>query len=153
MKLSVLAVGRVRDGSCRALCDEYVRRVGRYGRFEVLEVRDARGESRDRAQTIEGERLLAKLPTSVRAVTLDERGKTLTSRELAAWLGRHRDAGLGELRLVVGGAWGLSAGVKARADESIRLSSMTFPHEIARVVLLEQLYRAWTLLRGEPYHH
>lgn len=153
MRLSLLSVGRLRDPACRDLCDEYAGRIARYGRFERIEVRDARGETRERALAVESERLLGKLGGGLRAVTLDERGRTFTSRQLADWLDRHRSSGISELRFVVGGAWGLGDGVKARADESIRLSSLTFPHELARVVLLEQLYRAWTLLRGEPYHH
>ena len=86
-------------------------------------------------------------------MSLDERGRTLTSQELAEWLAARQQDATRDVRLVVGGPYGLSQAVRARCSESIRLSSMTLPHELARVVLLEQLYRAWTILRREPYHH
>lgn len=153
MKITLAAVGQVRDRSCRALCDEYVRRIRRYGPLAVVEVKEGRGLAAARAREVEGQRLLDKLPPGARAVSLDEHGRTLTSEELARWLdARQRDA-TRDLRLVVGGPYGLSEPVLRRCDESIRLSSMTLPHELARVVLLEQLYRAWTILRREPYHH
>ncbi|MCP4870399.1 MAG: 23S rRNA (pseudouridine(1915)-N(3))-methyltransferase RlmH [Proteobacteria bacterium] len=147
--MKLVAVGRVRDRSFAASCDDYTRRIGRYGPFETFVVKEARGEPRARAQTIEGERLLGKLPRGCRTVVLDEHGRDLTTMQLSQLLdARHRD-----LRFVIGGAWGLSDAVKARADDTIRLSSMTLPHELARVVLLEQLYRAWTIIRREPYHN
>jgi 23S rRNA (pseudouridine1915-N3)-methyltransferase len=153
LKTSVVAVGRLRDAHCAGLCDDYAGRIRRFGPLDLVEVKEARGLPRERAIEQEGERILARLPAGCRAVSLDERGRTLTSEQLAKWLAdRQRDA-TRDLRFVVGGAWGLSGGVKARCQESIRLSSMTLPHELARVLLLEQLYRAWTILRGAPYHH
>jgi 23S rRNA (pseudouridine1915-N3)-methyltransferase len=147
--VKLIAVGRVRDRSFAASCDDYARRIARYGPFETLEVKEARGESAARARPIEAARLLGKLPAGCRVVTLDEHGRALTSVQLSQLLdARHPD-----LRFVIGGAWGLGDAVKKRADDSIRLSSMTLPHELARVVLLEQLYRAWTILRREPYHN
>lgn len=147
--MKLVAVGRVRDRSFAASCDDYARRVARYGPFETLTVKEARGEPSARARQIEAERLLAKLPRSCRTVVLDERGRDLTTVQLSQLIdARHPD-----LRFVIGGAWGLGEEVKERADEVIRLSSMTLPHELARVVLLEQLYRAWTILRREPYHN
>jgi len=147
--VKLVAVGRVRDRSFAASCDDYAGRIGRYGPFEILEVKEARGEPPPRARAIEGERLLGRLPAGCRTIVLDERGDTLTTRELSR-LVDERDK---DLRFVIGGAWGLADAVKQRADRSIRLSSMTLPHELARVVLLEQLYRAWTILRREPYHN
>lgn len=153
MKIALTAVGQVRDRRCRDLCDDYAGRIRRYGPFDVVEVKEGRGLAADRARQVEGERLLARIPAGARAVSLDERGRTLTSEQLARWLAeRQRDA-TRDLRLVVGGPYGLSEAVLRRCDESIRLSSMTLPHELARVVLFEQLYRAWTILRREPYHH
>ena len=153
MKITVAAVGQLRDRRCRDLCDDNARRIRRYGPLDVVEVREGRGLPRQRAREVEGERLLSRLPSGARAVSLDERGRTLTSEQLARWLeARQRDA-TRDIRLVVGGPFGLSEAVMDRCDESIRLSSMTLPHELARVLLLEQLYRAWTILRREPYHH
>lgn len=153
MKLSVVAVGRLRDARCAELCDDYGRRIARYTSYEMLEVKEARGEPPARSLQVEGDRLLAKLPTTAWCVSLDERGRTLTSTQLASWLDQRLQGATRDVRFVVGGAWGTSPEVKARCKESFRLSSMTLPHELARVVLVEQLYRAWTILRREPYHH
>lgn len=153
MKITLAAVGQVRDARCRGLCDDYARRIRRYGPLDVAEVKEGRGLPATRAREVEGERLLARLPAGARAVSLDERGRTLTSEQLACWLAARQQDATRELRFVVGGPFGLSQAVLGRCDESIRLSSMTLPHELARVVLLEQLYRAWTILRREPYHH
>jgi 23S rRNA (pseudouridine1915-N3)-methyltransferase len=153
MKLHVLAVGRVRDVHLRALCDEFDGRLRRFLPGDVLEVRDARTRDPARARQEEGERLLGKLPPGCLAVALDEGGRERTSVGLAEWLQARQDEGLGELRFVIGGAWGLSDDVKARCRGKLRLSAMTLTHEMARLVLLEQLYRAASIQRGLPYHH
>ena len=152
MRLRVLAVGRDRSGLYRPALEEYARRLGRYARFEVVEVPEARRHAgTPRARDEEGEAILARLRDGERVVALDERGREPTSEELArrlaAWLAGGRD-----LALVVGGADGLAEAVKARADESLSLSRLTLAHRLALLVLLEQLYRAFTILRGEPYH-
>ncbi len=152
MRIRVLAVGRDRSGLYRPALEEYARRLGRYARFEVVEVPEARRHAgTPRAREEEGEAILARLRDGERVVALDERGREPTSEELArrlgAWLAGGRD-----LALVVGGADGLAEAVKARADESLSLSRLTLAHRLARLVLLEQLYRAFTILRGEPYH-
>ncbi|HEY6105431.1 MAG TPA: 23S rRNA (pseudouridine(1915)-N(3))-methyltransferase RlmH [Anaeromyxobacteraceae bacterium] len=152
MRIRVLAVGRDRSGLYRPALEEYARRLGRYARFEVVEVPEARRHAgTPRARDEEGEAILARLRDGERVVALDERGKEPSSEELArrlgAWLAGGRD-----LALVVGGADGLAEAVKARADESLSLSRLTLAHRLARLVLLEQLYRAFTILRGEPYH-
>ena len=152
MKIRVLAVGRDRSGLYRPALEEYARRLGRYARFEVVEVPEARRHAgTPRAREEEGEAILARLRDGERVVALDERGREPTSEELArrlgAWLAGGRD-----LALVVGGADGLAEAVKGRADESLSLSRLTLAHRLARLVLLEQLYRAFTILRGEPYH-
>jgi 23S rRNA (pseudouridine1915-N3)-methyltransferase len=145
-------VGRDRSGLYRPALEEYARRLGRYARFEVVEVPEARRHAgTPRARDEEGQAILARLRDGERVVALDERGREPSSEELArrlgAWLAGGRD-----LALVVGGADGLAEAVKARADESLSLSRLTLAHRLARLVLLEQLYRAFTILRGEPYH-
>ncbi len=152
MRLRVLAVGRDRSGLYRPALEEYARRLERYARFEVVEVPEARRHAgTPRARDEEGEAILARLRDGERVVALDERGREPSSEELArrlaAWLAEGRD-----LALVVGGADGLAEAVRARADESLSLSRLTLAHRLARLVLLEQLYRAFTILRGEPYH-
>ena len=102
---------------------------------------------------VEAERIVSKLPSTCLAVALDEGGRRLSSVDFARWIeARSRDA-VRDLRFVVGGAHGLGDAVRKRCSESIRLSDMTLPHELARLLFLEQYYRAWTILRREPYHH
>jgi len=153
MKTSLVAVGRVRDANYKALCAEYGGRIARFAPFEVKEVKEGRGLEGLRAARAEAPGILKYLPRGVWAVSLDERGRQMTSVELARWLEKLRDRGTRELTFVVGGAWGLDPTITTRCDESLRLSSMTLPHELARVVLLEQYYRAWTILRRLPYHN
>ena len=153
MKLCVVVVGRLRDPSHKALCADYARRLSRLCTFSMIEVKDVRGTSAARAPLAEAERLLPKLPSTSHNVALDERGRDLSSEQLAAWLQSLADSGTRELRLVVGGPYGLAEVVRAHCVDSLRLSSMTLPHELARTVLLEQLYRAHTILAGRPYHN
>ena len=152
MKLALVAVGKVRDRGLARLADDYAGRIGRFVPFRTHEVRDARDRSVHEVKRLEGERLLARLPPSCRAVSLDERGRDLTSAQVAEQLDTWSRNGVREVWFVVGGPDGLAAPVLERCQDSWRLSSMTLPHEVARVVLLEQLYRGWTILRGLPYH-
>lgn len=152
MKISLVAVGRLKDKHASALCADYSGRIARYTPWDIVEVKDARGESPARAPHIEADRLLSKLPPGARVVTLDEHGTQRTSVEFSRWLAEQQRGGQ-ELHFVLGGPWGLGDAVKERAAESLRLSDMTLPHELARVVFLEQLYRAFTILRGSKYHH
>ncbi len=152
MKLRVLAVGRDRSGLYAPAVDEYASRLSRYVKFELTEVPEARKlAGTPRAREEEGAALLAKLGPKEHAVALDERGEQLTSvafaDRLRRWLERSQD-----VTLVVGGSDGLAPEVLAHAREKLALSRFTLPHRLARLVLVEQLYRAFTILRGEPYH-
>ena len=152
MRLRVLCVGRDRSGLYAPAVEEYAGRLSRLARFELAEVPEARKlAGTPRAREEEGAALLSRLGPRERVVALDERGEELTSRELAErlrrWLERAQD-----LTLLVGGSDGLAPEVLDRADERLALSRMTLPHRLARLVLVEQLYRAMTILRGEPYH-
>ncbi len=152
MKLAVVAVGKVRDKGLARLADDYAARIARFGPFAVHEVKDGRGKGSDRVKRLEGDRLLEKLPAGARVIVLDERGEDLTSEEISRRLDRWAGRGVRDVRFVVGGPDGFDDRVRDRADAAWRLSSLTLPHEVARVVLLEQLYRGWTILRGIPYH-
>lgn len=152
MKIRIVAVGKDRSGLYAPAVEEYARRIARYARFEVVEVPEARRHAGTaRAKDEEGESLLAKVGDRERLVALDERGDEETSvafaRRVARWLERGQD-----VALVIGGSDGLAEAVKARAAETIALSRMTLAHRLARLVLAEQLYRAFTILRNEPYH-
>jgi len=152
VKLRLLAIGKDRSGLYAPAVEEYAKRLARYVRFELVELPEARKHAgTPRAKEEEGAALLARLDPREHVVALDERGKEYTSVELArrveAWQGQGRD-----VALLVGGSDGLAPEVLARAQEKLSLSRFTLAHRLARLVLVEQLYRAMTILRGEPYH-
>lgn len=154
MKVSVVVVGRVR-GELAAAVEEFETRAARYWKLEVVEV--SAGASRGNAtaeevMAAEGERLLARLPEGAEMVLLDRAGKGMGSRDLARLLNRHAVHGTPGVAFLVGGAHGVAPVVRQRARRVLSLSPMTFPHEFARLLLAEQLYRAGTIVRGEPYH-
>ncbi len=138
MRYEVVAVGRVKAAALRAACDEYLGRLRRYARVEEREVKDEA-------------RLPAAIPAEARLVAVSRTGEPWSSTELADWTGRWDQDGR-DVALVIGGAGGLPGGLVARAERVWSLSALTFPHELARVIVLEQLYRAFTIRRGEPYH-
>jgi 23S rRNA (pseudouridine1915-N3)-methyltransferase len=147
----LLAVGRLRP-AYRALCDEYLRRIGRYGPITEREVREAsRVATPALRRREEAARILDAVPDRARVVALDRTGTAWSSEELARRLGRWREEGL-DTCLVIGGDWGLDPELVAGARYRWSLGPLTLPHELARVVTLEQWYRAWTIIRGEPYH-
>ncbi len=138
MQYRVVAVGRMKDAALRTACDEYLDRLRHYTRVEEREVKDEA-------------RLLGAVPDGSRLVALAERGESCTSDQLAEWTARWEREGR-EVTIALGGADGLPDPVLARAERLWSLSRLTFPHELARVILYEQLYRAYTIRRGEPYH-
>jgi 23S rRNA (pseudouridine1915-N3)-methyltransferase len=152
MRIRIVAVGKDRSGLYAPAVEEYAKRLARHARFEVVEVPEARKlAGTTRAKEEEGEALLAKLDPRERVVLLDERGQEPSSVELARRLEKWL-AGGKDLAFVIGGSDGHGEAVRARADETLSLSRLTLAHRLARVVLAEQLYRAFTIVRGEPYH-
>jgi len=152
VKIRLLAVGKDRSGLYAPAVEEYAGRLVRYVKFELVELPEARKHAGTaQAKEEEGETILAKLKPGERLVILDERGDEPTSVELAKRVGKWLTLAQ-DVALVIGGSDGLSAAVRARAQETLALSRMTLAHRLARLVLLEQLYRAMTILRGEPYH-
>jgi 23S rRNA (pseudouridine1915-N3)-methyltransferase len=153
VRLVVAAVGKPRDRHLAAAIEEYETRAARYWPLVVAEVREAsgRGVSASDARRREGERLLERVPAGALVVACDERGDRLTSAEFATLLTSTRDAAR-DVAFVVGGAYGLDDAVRRTASRSLQLAPWTLPHELARLVLAEQLYRAGTIARGEPYH-
>ena len=155
MRIRVLTVGKPRDRAVRDLCDRYVKRCLPTFRVEWDSVPqgDPQGSRRpSRAVAAEGDRLLRRIDRSDVNVALDERGRPRSSRDLAGWLGDLRDQGR-SVCLIVGGAHGLAGEVLDACPVRLSLSSMTLPHELALLLLVEQVYRAKTILAGEPYHH
>ena len=151
--MSVVVVGRPKQGGMADAIAEYETRAARYWPLETHEVREATGRARPVAEAVaeEGERLLARVPASARLIACDPGGVSLDSRAFATLLASARDAAE-DLAFVIGGAHGLAPEVLARASRRLSLAPFTLPHELARLVLAEQLYRAGTIVRGEPYH-
>ncbi|MEO1577136.1 MAG: 23S rRNA (pseudouridine(1915)-N(3))-methyltransferase RlmH [Pseudomonadota bacterium] len=151
MQIRICAVGRLRTGPERAMIEDYAQRFDRTGRglglgpLDIIEVEAKKGLT-------EGDALMRVLPTGAPVCALDERGKTLTSPEFATLLARWRDQGNSAAAFVIGGADGLEDAVRGRADVTLSLGNMVWPHMLARVMLSEQLYRAASILAGSPYH-
>ena len=152
MRLRIVAVGRDRSGLYAPAVEEYARRIARYARFELVEVPEARKHAgTPQAREEEAAAILARLDARERVVALDERGAEETSVAFANRVGRWLQGGR-DVALVIGGSDGLAPAILARAEERLALSQLTLAHRLARLVLAEQLYRAFTILRGEPYH-
>lgn len=158
MSISIIAVGRMKEKPYRAMADEYLKRLGRYGRFEEIELPDlpepvsASPALEEQVRIREGEAILQKVRPGDHVIALTIPGKTRSSPELAKHLEDLKVRGASRLVFVIGGSLGLSAQVLARADEELSMSPMTFPHQLARVMLLEQLYRCMKITAGERYH-
>jgi len=153
VRLVVAVVGKPRDRHLAAAIEDYETRAARYWPLEVAEVREASGRGVSPADTKrrEGQRLLERVPEGALLLACDERGDRLTSPEFAALLVKTRDSAR-DVAFIVGGAYGLDDAVRSAAARSLQLAPWTLPHELARLVLAEQLYRAGTIARGEPYH-
>ena len=153
MRLIVAAVGAPRDPALAAAIREYESRAARYWPLDVREVKaeSARGATPAVVMEREGERLLAAIPAGAQAVACDAGGAAMTSEQFADWLQRERESAR-DLAFLIGGAHGLAPAVRTRSARLLSLAPFTLAHELARLVLAEQLYRAGTIRRGEPYH-
>jgi 23S rRNA (pseudouridine1915-N3)-methyltransferase len=153
MRILLAAVGRPRDAALAAAIRDYEARAARYWPLEVREVRDASGRrGAFAAREEEARNLVAVIPAGARVVLCDERGDALTSVEFARLVQGQRERAADDLVFVIGGAFGAGDAVRARAWRTLSLAPWTLPHEMARLVLAEQLYRAGTIVRGEQYH-
>jgi 23S rRNA (pseudouridine1915-N3)-methyltransferase len=152
-RLTLAAVGKIKNKAWLAAQDDYVKRLGHYTTLNLVEVKDVVGRSipDDVAMAREGEQLLQAAADSSRLIALTPTGKLVTSPNLAVWL-QNRVEAYGRIAFLIGGPLGFSDDVLAACHEEISLSPLTFTHELARVLLLEQLYRACTILAGEQYH-
>jgi 23S rRNA (pseudouridine1915-N3)-methyltransferase len=154
VKLLIIAVGSNMPPWVDTVVADYVKRMGRALPLELVEIRAqarARGAPAARAQEQEAARIRAALPRQARMIVLDEHGTELTTRELALRLERWMQDGR-DVAFIIGGADGLDRGLKTAAGETLRLSALTLPHALVRVLLAEQLYRAMSLLKNHPYH-
>lgn len=156
MKLVILAVGKTATPYIADAMSDFLKRASRHLPVEfvaVADVRNTRGLTEDVQKRREGEAILAALQPGDLVTLLDERGRMLTSREFAAEVQEGMVRGLRRMVYVIGGPYGFSPEVYARADRKLSLSRMTFTHEMVRIFFAEQVYRAVTIMRGEPYHH
>lgn len=158
MRFSIIAVGRLKAGPETELADRYAKRIGTGGRalglgpISIVELPESRDSSADLRKQDEAARIIAKVSDGAVIVALDEHGRNPTSTGFSDLVARYRDDGNGELAFLIGGADGHGKRVLEGAQETLALGAMTLPHGLARVVLLEQLYRATTILSGHPYH-
>ncbi|MCI8468371.1 MAG: 23S rRNA (pseudouridine(1915)-N(3))-methyltransferase RlmH [Eggerthellaceae bacterium] len=155
MKITIVAVGKLKERFWADACTEYLKRLQPYARVTVSEVADvdpARAGGVDAARAKEGAAILAALPASAHVVLMAIEGKQRSSEDVSRHLDELALSGRSDLAFVIGGSDGVDAAVRARADETLSFGPITLPHNLARVVLLEQLYRAFKISRGEPYH-
>ncbi|HEX9872921.1 MAG TPA: 23S rRNA (pseudouridine(1915)-N(3))-methyltransferase RlmH [Deferrimonas sp.] len=157
MKLRLFCVGKLSEPWLKAGASEYQERIGRYLPLTTSELREEKGGGKKPdarfIQEQEGARILDRIPPGAFVIVLDEGGSPFTSEKVAGLLEHHMVQGTAELVMVIGGAYGLSAGVKKRADLLLSLSALTLTHQMARLFLLEQIYRGFTIVRNEPYHN
>jgi len=153
MRITIIAVGRLKEKYWREAAEEYLKRLRPYADVRVAEVAD-RDVTRDedRALAEEGAGVLRVTPKNAWVVALDSNGRSLSSEAFAEELGAHMLQGRSHVAFVIGGAAGLAPELVASSDTRLSLGAITLPHQLARVVLLEQIYRAFRILRGEPYH-
>ena len=155
MKMTLLVTGKTGDARLASLIQDYQQRLTHYVPFEFVvlpDIKNAKSLSEEQLKTAEGEAILRWLTPSMDVVLLDEHGREFRSIEYAQWLQKKMSA-VKDLVLIIGGAYGFSPDVYARANYKVSFSQMTFSHQMIRLMAIEQLYRAMTILRGEPYHH
>ena len=155
MKTELIMVGKTTNKHFAVCMGDYVERIGHYMPFAVTvipELKNTKKLSEAQQKQLEGEQILKMVQTGDTLVLLDEHGVEMRSLELASWLQRKQQA-VRRLVFVIGGPYGFSDDVYARANEKVSLSRMTFSHQMVRLVFTEQIYRACTIIKGEPYHH
>ncbi|GIN63304.1 ribosomal RNA large subunit methyltransferase H [Robertmurraya siralis] len=158
MNISIITVGKLKEKYLKQGIDEYLKRMSAYAKVEIIEVADEKAPEVLSASEMlqvkekEGERILAKLHPDTYVIALAIEGKQKSSEELADTLDKLATYGKSKIAFVIGGSLGLSQQVLQRSDEKLSFSKMTFPHQLMRLVLVEQIYRAFRINRGEPYH-
>lgn len=158
MKISILCVGKIKEKFFRMAIDEYAKRLGRYCKLEIIEVADEKTPDNASDHEVElikekeGERLLKNISRDAFVIALAIDGKQLSSEELASKIESLGIQGTSHIQLIIGGSLGLADRVLKEADMRLSFSKMTFPHQLMRVVLMEQIYRSYRIIQNEPYH-
>jgi 23S rRNA (pseudouridine1915-N3)-methyltransferase len=156
MKIAIIQTGKTNEKHIAEGVEIYSSRIKKYTGFEIITIPDlknTRNMPGHEQKTKEGNKILQSVSKEDYIVLLDERGKELTTAEFAEWLEKKNSGSIKRLVFIIGGAWGFSEEVYTRADIMLSLSKMTFPHQLVRLLFSEQLYRAFTIIKGEPYHH
>lgn len=158
MKISIVCVGKIKEKFYRDAIDEYTKRLSRYCKLEILELQDEKTpDNASEAEEVqikkkEGEKIVSKLKDDAYVITLEILGKKMDSQSFAQVLEKTALSGKSHIQFVIGGSLGLHEDVSKRADLKISFSDMTFPHQLMRVILCEQIYRGYRIINGEPYH-
>ena len=156
MNIELIVVGKTDMKEVSALVDMYSKRINHYAKFSITylpDLRNTKNLSEEQQKNAEGAMLLKDITTGDHVVLLDEAGEEMRSIAFAQWLQKRMNSGVRRLVLMIGGPYGFSDEVYNRANGKISLSKMTFSHQIVRAIFTEQLYRAFTIIKGEPYHH
>ncbi|WP_422348268.1 23S rRNA (pseudouridine(1915)-N(3))-methyltransferase RlmH [Flagellimonas sp.] len=156
MQITLIAIGKTDSAELSQLINIYEKRLGHYIKFQfkiLPDLKNTKNLSESQQKEKEGELLLSQIHSSDHLVLLDENGRHYSSMEFSKFLQKKMNSGLKNLVLVIGGPYGFSAPVYSRSQEKLSLSQMTFSHQMVRLFLVEQLYRGFTILRNEPYHH
>ncbi len=158
MRITIVCVGKIKEKFYRDALAEYVKRLGRYCKLEIVEVADEQTPDKavpaleEQIKQREADRILGKISGDAYVCTLEIAGRKLTSGQFAAWVEQTTLGGKSHIVFVIGGSLGLHTDVTQRADFHLSFSDMTFPHQLMRVILCEQIYRAFRIINGEPYH-
>jgi 23S rRNA (pseudouridine1915-N3)-methyltransferase len=156
MKISLIQVGKTTDRNIAAVADLYASRIKKYTPFEIItlpELKNSGNLTVPQQKAKEGEKIIRSLNNDDHVVLLDERGTEMRTLEFSGWLERIFMIPKKRIVFIIGGPWGFPEEVHKRADFKLSLSLMTFPHQLVRLLFLEQLYRVFTIIKGEPYHH
>jgi 23S rRNA (pseudouridine1915-N3)-methyltransferase len=156
MNIKLICIGKTDDIHLETLIQEYVKRINFYIRFEIEIIPDIKNRKSlniDQQKTKEGALIMQKIQTSDWVVLLDDKGKEMTSTQFSDWMSKKMLSGLKQLVFIIGGPYGFSKQVYENAHQKLSLSKMTFSHQMVRLFFTEQVYRAFTILNNEPYHH
>jgi 23S rRNA (pseudouridine1915-N3)-methyltransferase len=156
MKIALLQTGKTTDKHISEGVDLYARRIKKYSGFEIItlpDIKNTKNMSGQEQKSKEGKKIIQSVSTDDYVILLDEKGKELRTIEFSVWFEKIFLLPKKRVVFVIGGPWGFSEEVSDRADAKVSLSKMTFPHELVRLLFLEQLYRVFTIIKGEPYHH
>ncbi|MFD0835576.1 23S rRNA (pseudouridine(1915)-N(3))-methyltransferase RlmH [Mariniflexile aquimaris] len=156
MTIKLVAIGKTDNADLQSLMDDYIKRLGFYIKFSIEiipDIKNVKNLSEEQQKQKEGELILSKLSATDVLILLDENGKQLDSVHFSEYLQKHMNSGIKQLVFVIGGPYGFSKEVYEKSNGKLSLSKMTFSHQMIRLFFIEQLYRGFTILRNEPYHH